>query len=216
PVRAGEPRVDDEEHHDAHTEGRDRARGPPEGDPDDADGAHRRGAQHAGLRVDEHRAPGHRGPGDGDPRGPRAPPEPATRGHGRTATTNPAIAAPVTTPRAARGARTSTHSAATHATTIAKCPPETAVTCVSDVVRIAASSAGSSREVSPTATPGTRPRACGLSPSVAPRSPWRIACVPRRSAPGCATTRGGPSVRSTVRSPWCANRPVTTTVAPYA
>ncbi len=73
----------------------------------------------------------------------------STLGSGWTSATNPTITAPVTTTRTARGARSRTHSAATHATTMTKWPPDTAVTCVSDVVRIASSSSGSSREVSP-------------------------------------------------------------------
>ncbi|MNW56377.1 hypothetical protein D3C74_340880 [compost metagenome] len=132
----------------------------------------------------------------------------STLGSGWTSSTNPAMTAPVTPMRTPRGARASAHSAVTVATTIAKWPPETAVTCVRPVVLRAASSSSSMREVSPTATPGSSARASAGRPSEAVSRSARSTPTTPSAREGGAVTTGGPLATrvATVRSPGPAGR----------
>ncbi len=83
--------------------------------------------------------------------------------------------------------------------------PETASRWSRSVARKASCRSGGTLEVSPTTSPGSRARASGASPSVAPRSPARSRPASRWAVSGPPVTAGGmsPDGRSsaTARSP---------------
>lgn len=99
--------------------------------------------------------------------------------------------------------------------TTVRLDPETASRCSRSVARNASCRSGSTREVSPTTSPGSRALASGASPSVTSRSPARSRPAIRCAASGPPVTRGGVSPagrsRATARSPPCAGASRATT-----
>lgn len=106
-------------------------------------------------------------------------------------------------PRSARCARAG--APMSRKSTTVRLEPETASRCSRSVARNASCRSGSTREVSPTTSPGSRALASGASPSVTSRSPARSRPAIRCAASGPPVTRGGasPAGRSsaTARSP---------------
>lgn len=99
--------------------------------------------------------------------------------------------------------------------TTVRLEPETASRCSRSVARNASCRSGSTREVSPTTSPGSRALASGASPSVTSRSPARSRPAIRCTVSGPPVTRGGASPagrsRATARSPSRAGASLATT-----
>lgn len=89
--------------------------------------------------------------------------------------------------------------------TTVRLDPETASRCSRSVARKASCRSGSTREVSPTTSPGSRALASGARSSVTSRSPARSRPAIRCTVSGPPVTRGGASPagrsRATARSP---------------
>lgn len=99
--------------------------------------------------------------------------------------------------------------------TTVRLEPDTASRCSRSVARNASCRSGSTREVSPTTSPGSRALASGASPSVTSRSPARSRPAIRCTVSGPPVTRGGASPagrsRATARSPSRAGASLATT-----
>ena len=139
-----------------------------------------------------------------------------TLGSGRASTRKPRIASSPTagTARARKPAHRAAKSAAT--ATKATLLPETATRWVSPVVLQSSARSGGSREVSPSTSPGSRPRSSGGRTAAARASPPRSRAATRCSVDGGPVREGGPRAATTAarsRSPGrgASSRPVTST-----
>ncbi len=128
-----------------------------------------------------------------------------TLGSGRASTTNPARPTRASTGRSRRGTPTRTHSPRTSPVTTATLLPLTAVRWVIPVARMAAVRSGGVRLVSPMTRPGSSPLGSAGAWSTDARRPLRSRSAAAATAPGGASTSGGPltdkvATRSSARS----------------
>ncbi len=126
-----------------------------------------------------------------------------TLGSGVTSTTNPTSTVSPQATRSPREAPSAAARAKAMPTTSAQLAPDTAVRCESDAAFIAASSVGDTMDVSPTASPGTRPAPSPGRPPTARTSPRRSSAA-AAAAPSAAWTTSTPrdaQSTTTARSP---------------